>query len=42
MLDSTIERLNGYLNMADFGTCAAGWPLMEEWDRELAQQKMPS
>jgi len=42
VLDRTIDRLTGYLNMADFGTCATGWPLMEEWDRELAQQKMPS
>ncbi|REJ69843.1 MAG: MBL fold metallo-hydrolase [Planctomycetota bacterium] len=41
VLDSTIARLEGYRNMADFGTCATGWPLMEEWDRELAQQKMP-
>ena len=22
--------------MADFGTCAVDWPLLDEWDRELA------
>jgi glyoxylase-like metal-dependent hydrolase (beta-lactamase superfamily II) len=40
-LDSTIQRLEGYLNMADFGTCATGWPLMDEWDKELLEGKMP-
>jgi hypothetical protein len=29
------------LHMADFGTCAADWPLMAEWDEELATGKMP-
>ncbi|HXY33866.1 MAG TPA: MBL fold metallo-hydrolase [Planctomycetaceae bacterium] len=28
LLDSTIERLNGYQHMADFGTCAVDWPLL--------------
>ncbi|MGB6044547.1 MAG: MBL fold metallo-hydrolase [Pirellulales bacterium] len=41
LLDSTIDRLKGYLNMADFGTCATGWPLMDEWDEELLEGKMP-
>jgi glyoxylase-like metal-dependent hydrolase (beta-lactamase superfamily II) len=41
LLDSTIERLQGYLHMADFGTCAVDWPLMNEWDRELAEAKLP-
>lgn len=42
VLDRTIERLEGYLHMADFGTCAADWPLMDEWDDELAAGKLPS
>jgi hypothetical protein len=29
------------LHMADFGTCAIDWPLMDEWDEELAAGKMP-
>jgi len=41
-LDVTIERLNGYLHMADFGTCAIDWPLMDEWEKELAEGKLPS
>ena len=36
-----IARLEGYLHMADFGTCAIDWPLMDEWDKELAAGKMP-
>jgi hydroxyacylglutathione hydrolase len=41
LLDRAIARLDGYLHMADFGTCAVDWPLMDEWDRELAAGKMP-
>ena len=42
LLDKTIERLNGYLHMADFGTCAIDWPLMDEWEEELASGKRPT
>ncbi len=41
LLDRAIARLSGYLHMADFGTCAVDWPLMDEWDKELAAGKMP-
>jgi len=41
-LDGTIARLEGYLHMADFGTCATDWPLMDDWDRELASGRMPA
>ena len=41
LLDRTIARLEGYLHMADFGTCAIDWPLMEEWDQELAEGRLP-
>jgi len=41
LLDSTIERLERYQHMADFGTCAIDWPLLDEWDQELADGKMP-
>ena len=40
-LDATIKRLNSYLHMADFGTCATDWPLMDEWDAELAEGRLP-
>jgi len=41
LLDATINRLEGYLHMADFGTCAADWPLMDQWDREVADGVLP-
>jgi glyoxylase-like metal-dependent hydrolase (beta-lactamase superfamily II) len=41
LLDKTIARLEGYLHMADFGTCAIDWPLMDEWDAELAAGTLP-
>ncbi|MDA7977591.1 MAG: MBL fold metallo-hydrolase [Pirellulales bacterium] len=41
VLDATIERLQGYLRMADFGTCAPDWPLLLEWDKELADGVFP-
>ena len=41
LLDRTIARLQGYLHMADFGTCAVDWPLMDDWDRELAEGRLP-
>ncbi len=42
LLDRAIERLEGYLHMADWGTCAIDWPLMDEWDKELQAGKMPT
>ena len=42
LLQATIKRLQGYLSLADFGTCASNWPLIEEWDRELAEGRLPA
>ncbi|MFP6673356.1 MAG: MBL fold metallo-hydrolase, partial [Pirellulaceae bacterium] len=42
LLDRTIQRLEGYLHMADFGTCAVDWPLMDEWEREIAEGRLPT
>jgi glyoxylase-like metal-dependent hydrolase (beta-lactamase superfamily II) len=42
VLEQTIQRLEGYLHMADWGTCAADWPLMDEWDAELQRGEMPA
>ncbi len=36
-IQATIDRLKTYLHMADFGTCAIDWPLLDEWDEELAR-----
>jgi glyoxylase-like metal-dependent hydrolase (beta-lactamase superfamily II) len=41
LLAGTLDRLRGYLRLADFGTCAPHWPLLEEWDRELAEGRLP-
>ncbi|MFV0442752.1 MAG: MBL fold metallo-hydrolase [Planctomycetaceae bacterium] len=35
LLDDTIARLERYQHMADFGTCAVDWPLLDQWDDEL-------
>jgi len=40
LLESTIKRLEGYLHMADFGTCAVDWPLMDEWEQEIRQERL--
>ena len=41
MLDETIARLDKYQHMADFGTCAVDWPLLEEWEDELTRGLLP-
>lgn len=41
MIQKTIDRLETYLHMADFGTCAIDWPLMDEWEKELLEGKGP-
>jgi glyoxylase-like metal-dependent hydrolase (beta-lactamase superfamily II) len=39
LLKATIARLESYTHMADFGTCAVDWPLLDQWEEELAQGK---
>ncbi len=41
LLNSAIKRLTGYQYMADFGTCAIDWPLLNDWDEELARGTAP-
>ncbi|HEY6563175.1 MAG TPA: MBL fold metallo-hydrolase, partial [Pirellulaceae bacterium] len=41
LLDRAIARLQEYRHRADFGTCATDWPLMDEWEREIADGKLP-
>jgi glyoxylase-like metal-dependent hydrolase (beta-lactamase superfamily II) len=40
-LNKTIDRVRGYLEMADFGTLAERWPLMDQWDDEVAAGTLP-
>lgn len=42
MINQSIDRLKGYLHLSDFGTCAIDWPLMEEWEEEIARGNLPS
>jgi len=41
LLQKTIDRLKGYLYMADFGTCAIDWPLLDEWEKEILEGTGP-
>jgi glyoxylase-like metal-dependent hydrolase (beta-lactamase superfamily II) len=41
LLSAAIKRVEGYLHMADFGTCAIDWPMMDEFEEEIAAGKMP-
>lgn len=41
LIDRAIDRLTGYLNLADFGPCATGWPLMDQFEQEIAEGKFP-
>jgi glyoxylase-like metal-dependent hydrolase (beta-lactamase superfamily II) len=41
IVQKAIDRLTGYLYMADFGTCAIGWPLLDEWEKEVIEGRMP-
>lgn len=41
LLDEAIARLDRYQHMADFGTCAIDWPLLEEWEDELTRGLLP-
>lgn len=40
-LNRTIDRVRGYLEMSDFGTLADRWPLMDQWDDEVASGTLP-
>lgn len=42
ILTKAIDRLKQYQYMADFGTCAIGWPLLDEWEDEVVSGKMPN
>lgn len=41
LLQSAIDRLDRYQHMADFGTCAVDWPLLDDWEDELARGVHP-
>lgn len=41
MLEETIRRVQRYRTMADFGTLAESWPLMDQWENEVAEGRLP-
>jgi glyoxylase-like metal-dependent hydrolase (beta-lactamase superfamily II) len=41
ILQKAIDRLTQYQYMADFGTCAVAWPLLDEWERDVCEGRMP-
>ena len=42
LIEATIQRLESYLHMSDFGTCAIDWPLLDNWEDELTRGVLPS
>jgi hydroxyacylglutathione hydrolase len=41
ILQRAIDRLTKYQFMADFGTCAIGWPLLDAWESDVSAGRMP-
>jgi glyoxylase-like metal-dependent hydrolase (beta-lactamase superfamily II) len=41
MMNKVLQRLRGYLHLSDFGTCAIDWPLIEQWEQEIAEGRLP-
>jgi glyoxylase-like metal-dependent hydrolase (beta-lactamase superfamily II) len=41
ILQKAIDRLTQYQYMADFGTCAVAWPLLEEWEADVIAGRLP-
>lgn len=41
IVQKAIDRLTQYQYMADFGTCAVGWPLLDEWEADVLAGRMP-
>ncbi len=41
MVQKTIDRLISYQTLPDFGTCAVRWPLLEQWEKDVAAGRMP-
>jgi len=41
LIDAAIKRVEGYLHLSDFGTCAVDWPMMDQYEQDVAAGKMP-
>jgi len=41
MIQRTIDRLTQYQYLLDFGTCCVHWPVLDQWEREIALGILP-
>src|SRR5262249_30036957 len=41
ILRKAIDRLTQYQYLADFGTCAVAWALLDEWEKDVLEGRMP-
>ncbi len=41
IIEKAIKRLTEYQSMADFGTCAIQWPLLDEWEVDVIAGRLP-
>jgi glyoxylase-like metal-dependent hydrolase (beta-lactamase superfamily II) len=41
ILRKALDRLKQYQYMADFGTCAVSWPLLDTWENDVISGRMP-
>ena len=41
IIQQAIDRLTQYQHMADFGTCAVDWPLLDEWEQDVCSGRLP-
>ncbi len=41
IIQQAIDRLTQYQHMADFGTCAVDWPLLDEWEKDVLSGRLP-
>lgn len=41
ILQAAIDRLTQFQYVADFGTCAIAWPLLEEWEADVCAGRLP-
>ena len=41
LIETAIKRIEGYLHLSDFGTCAIDWPMMDQYEKDVSAGKMP-
>jgi glyoxylase-like metal-dependent hydrolase (beta-lactamase superfamily II) len=41
IIQKAIDRLTQYQYLADFGTCAVSWPLLDEWKKDVLEERLP-